>query len=114
MHQHQGGQAVLRRLVPGELVGSVARSVKRSIGLDYAAHPGYAFYEDIWSAEYQLFGDPPSTGWAPISLLRHERMVAVGAPADSLDVAAPDLVLTPVDTVGGDHVYEASIQGGTR
>ncbi|MBP1701590.1 MAG: hypothetical protein H6Q38_697 [Chloroflexi bacterium] len=47
---------------PGEAAGPVLKSVKRDIGGFHADNWAYGFYEDVWTAEYHLLGDPEYGG----------------------------------------------------
>lgn len=47
---------------PGEAVGPVLKSVKRDIGGFHYDNWAYGFYEDVWTAEYHLLGDPEYGG----------------------------------------------------
>lgn len=47
-----------QRWTHGTSLGSVLRELKRSLGDYNWRHPKYGYYEDIWTAQYQLYGDP--------------------------------------------------------
>jgi hypothetical protein len=53
---------IYNRFDPGDAFGPVVKSVKRDIGgFDYG-NWATGFYEDIWTTEYHIFGDPEYGG----------------------------------------------------
>jgi len=70
---------------PGESISSVVKELKRDIGSYKYNHPSYGYYEDIWTAEYQFYGDPKyGLGVFPPA----EAVVTSSEPQSSLEVKA--------------------------
>ncbi len=112
---------------PGESIGSVLKDLKRDIGAYKYNHPSYGYAEDIWTAEYQLYGDPKyGLGVAPptetncassklqtplkvstldckssMTILPHNNGAMYGAeshePQTALEVTIPDYEITTLE-----------------
>lgn len=69
---------------------------------------GYTYsYEDLWKAEYNLYGDPKFGANPPLALAAPTPLAAT-PPVTALDVVVPDYVVTT--TADGEHVV--TLPGG--
>ena len=85
-----------QRWTHGRSLGSVLRELKRSLGDYNWRHPQYGYYEDIWTAQYQLYGDP-KYGRGPFSLVASQTDVALTTsyePLTTLHVHVPEYTIT--------------------
>jgi hypothetical protein len=83
---------------PGEAVGPVIKSIKRDIGGFHADNWATGYYEDIWTAEYHLLGDPEYGYGAGI--LSPELAIPdllIQSPSSTVPVSIPDYVLSKTD-----------------
>ncbi len=96
---------------PGDVVGQALKSVKRDLGGFHADDWAMGYYEDIWTAEYHLFGDPEfgEGAAAPASRLVSTQPQLTSAPLSSIQVKVPDYYTETTD-LGKDRVV---IPGGS-
>jgi len=79
--------SIYNRFDPGDAFGPVVKSVKRDIGgFDYG-NWATGFYEDIWTAEYHIFGDPEYGGDLGLSS------------AAALDTVQQNIAISAADTL---------------
>ncbi len=89
-------QDFYQRWTHGKSLGSVLRELKRSLGDYNWRHPKYGYYEDIWTAQYQLYGDP-KYGRGAFSLVESQpegQFTASTEPPTTLHVHVPEYTVT--------------------
>jgi len=96
---------------PGDTVGQALKLVKRDLGGYHAGDLSMGYYEDIWTAEYHLFGDPEfgEGAAAPVSRPVSTKLQPTSAPLSSIQVSVPEYQVEKTD-LGKDRVV---IPGGS-
>ncbi|MFW6056428.1 MAG: C25 family cysteine peptidase, partial [Chloroflexota bacterium] len=97
------------RWTHGKSLGTVLRELKRSMGDYNWRHPSWGYEEDIWTAQYQLYGDPKygRGEYSQVAGKPEQESAGSTEPQLTVDVHVPGYTVTTEDE--GDYI---DIPGG--
>ncbi len=77
---------------PGDEIGPVLKNINRDIGGFHSDNWYTGWYEDIWTAEYHIFGDPEfgESAPAPAAAAQPAELAPISSPLASIEVAVPN------------------------